>query len=78
MQFPAPLSPPPPPPSFSARVDDLSKRVMSPTEMEEYFEHRSDFLFERHVTFDKIAKKFESSEKAQQRPILVQSEVTLD
>ncbi|XP_070695107.1 dynein regulatory complex subunit 7 [Pempheris klunzingeri] len=37
----------------SARGDDLVRRVESPHEMTEVFEGRSDFLYYRHVVFDR-------------------------
>jgi len=36
----------------SAHCDNLVRRVLSPSEMEEYFEGRSDFLCYRHVFFN--------------------------
>lgn len=36
-----------------ARVDNLVRRVESPGEMTELFEGRDDFLYIRHVTFDR-------------------------
>ncbi|XP_015268298.1 PREDICTED: dynein regulatory complex subunit 7 [Gekko japonicus] len=39
------------------RVDGLQKRVETPTDMAEYFEGRSDFLWYRHAEFGKRAKK---------------------
>lgn len=36
-----------------AHVDDLVRRVESPGEMTEFFEGRADFLYFRHVVFDR-------------------------
>ena len=46
---------------YSARVDGLAKRELTATEMIEEFENRSDFLYYRHVTYEKPVKKFEPS-----------------
>lgn len=37
----------------SARVDHLVRRLESPGEMTELFEGRDDFLYYRHVVFDR-------------------------
>ena len=43
--------------NFVARVDGLSKREESATEMTEHFINRPDFLFYRHVKFGVREKK---------------------
>ncbi|XP_067680734.1 dynein regulatory complex subunit 7-like [Haliotis asinina] len=56
-----------------ARVDGLVKRIETPTEMTEHFKDRDDFLFYKHVVFNKRQKRFgpqEGSSSANQRPIL--------
>ena len=40
----------------SARVDSLYKREFTATEMIEHFNDRSDFLYYRHVTYNKVPK----------------------
>ncbi|GAA6233809.1 dynein regulatory complex subunit 7 [Lates japonicus] len=37
----------------SARIDNMVRRVVSPDEMTEIFENRTDFLYYRHVVFDR-------------------------
>uniref|UniRef100_A0A4W6G732 Coiled-coil domain-containing protein 135 n=1 Tax=Lates calcarifer TaxID=8187 RepID=A0A4W6G732_LATCA len=37
----------------SARIDNMVRRVVSPGEMTELFENRTDFLYYRHVIFDR-------------------------
>lgn len=37
----------------SARIDNMVRRVVSPGEMTELFENRTDFLYYRHVVFDR-------------------------
>ncbi|KAF3689420.1 Dynein regulatory complex subunit 7 [Channa argus] len=44
----------------STRVDDLVRRVVSPGEMTEIFEGRSDFLYYRHVVFNRHVQFSES------------------
>lgn len=46
-----------PPLPHSARVDGLSRRVLTPTEMTEHYVERPDFLYYRHVTYEKQSKK---------------------
>lgn len=41
----------------SARVDGLVKRVLTPSEMEEHYVDRPDFMYYRHVTYEKLSKK---------------------
>lgn len=43
--------------SYSGRVDGLAKREMTRTEMVEHYKDRADFLYYRHVTYEKIPKK---------------------
>lgn len=44
----------------------MARRELTATEMVEEFENRSDFLYYRHVTYEKPVKKFEpSTEKGQ-------------
>ena len=51
---------------YSSRVDGLARRDLTATEMVEEFKDRSDYLYYRHVTYEKPVKKFEpSSEKGQ-------------
>ncbi|XP_072222491.1 dynein regulatory complex subunit 7 [Leuresthes tenuis] len=45
----------------SAHGDNLVRRVLSPSEMEEYFEGRSDFLCYRHVFFNQHVQPPEPS-----------------
>ena len=45
----------------SARVDGLAKRDLTATEMVEEFKDRPDYLYYRHVTYEKPVKKFEPS-----------------
>lgn len=46
--------------SESARVDDMLKRVVSPGEMTETFQNRSDFLCYRHTVFSRNVQFSES------------------
>ena len=55
----------------SARVDGLAKRELTATEMTEHFENRPDFLYLRHVTYEKPTKRFEPAERSKQKSILV-------
>ena len=55
----------------SARVDGLAKRELTATEMTEHFENRPDFLYLRHVTYEKPIKRFEPAERSKQKSILV-------
>ncbi len=64
---PSPLLIPLPP---SARVDGLSKRVITPTEMIEHYVDRVDFLYHRHVTYEKLPKKHSEIDKSKPRQIL--------
>lgn len=57
-----------------ARVDELSKRFESATEMTEYFVGREDFLHMRHIEFgerDKKPEKAGVTADANLRPIVV-------
>jgi hypothetical protein len=57
-----------------ARVDGLSKRVETPTSMEEHFASRNDCLYYRYVEFGKRPKKFgPAATDANARPIQVSS-----
>lgn len=55
-----------------ARVDGLTKRVETQTEMTELYGNREDFLFYRFVEFGKRPKKFGPAENNIPRPIQVQ------
>lgn len=57
---------------FSARVDCLSKREITSNDMTEHFEGRPDFLYYRHVTYEKVPKKHNaaSGKGPSQNPIL--------
>lgn len=54
-----------------SRLDGLSSREESPTEMVEHFVNRDDFLYYRKVVFDKRQKKFGPQDGDNYRPILV-------
>lgn len=57
-----------------ARVDGLSKRTETPTEMTEHYVDRDDFLYFKHIIFGKRPKKFGPQEEAttvNPRPIVV-------
>ncbi|XP_059188538.1 dynein regulatory complex subunit 7 [Centropristis striata] len=51
----------------SARVDDLVRRVDAPSELTEFFEGRSDFLYYRHVQFD---QRVSFADTPEDRPLL--------
>lgn len=53
-----------------SRLDGLSTREESPTEMVEHFRNRDDFLYYRQVIFDKRQKKFGPQDGDNYRPIL--------
>ena len=55
----------------ASRLDGLSIREESPTEMVEHFVNRDDFLYFRKVIFDKRQKKFGPQDGDNYRPILV-------
>lgn len=57
----------------SARVDGLAKRELTATEMTEHFENRPDFLYLRHVTYEKPTKRFEPAERSKEKPIVVRN-----
>nr|XP_014265736.1 dynein regulatory complex subunit 7 [Maylandia zebra] len=53
-----------------ARVDDLVRRVLSPKELIELFEGRSDFLHYRHVYFKKHIQLLSENSHMEEVPIL--------
>ena len=53
-----------------ARLDGLRCRDETLTEMIEHYEDRSDFLYYRHVVFDKRQKKFGPQDGDNYRPVL--------
>ena len=55
-------------PLCSARVDGLAKRDLTSTEMIEEFKDRPDYLYYRHVTYEKPVKKFEPSTDKRGQP----------
>uniref|UniRef100_A0A3P9DPC4 Dynein regulatory complex subunit 7 n=1 Tax=Maylandia zebra TaxID=106582 RepID=A0A3P9DPC4_9CICH len=55
-----------------ARVDDLVRRVLSPKELIELFEGRSDFLHYRHVYFKKHIQLLSENSHMEEVPILPQ------
>ena len=55
----------------SLRVDGLASRDHTPMEMTEHFEGREDRLYYRHVTYEKIVKRFEPADKERGRHIQV-------
>jgi len=60
--------------NHTARVDDLMKRIETPTEMTEHFKNRDDFLYYKHIEFGKKPKKFgpqDGTSSQNNRPILV-------
>nr|XP_046253588.1 dynein regulatory complex subunit 7 isoform X2 [Scatophagus argus] len=59
----------------SARVDNLVRRVESPGEMTEIFEGRDDFLYYRHVVFDRHVQFSGSGEDAVPESPLLQKVV---
>lgn len=54
-----------------ARIDDLVRRVLSPKELIELFEGRSDFLHYRHVYFKKHIQLLSENSHMEEVPILV-------
>lgn len=54
----------------SARVDGLVERVMTPSEMVEHYMDRDDFLYYRHVTYEKLTKKQLQESKDKPRKIV--------
>lgn len=52
----------------SARVDGLTKRELTATKMVEEFKGRPDYLYYRHVTYEKPVKKFEPSTDKRGQP----------
>ncbi|XP_035770468.1 dynein regulatory complex subunit 7-like [Neolamprologus brichardi] len=54
-----------------ARVDDLVRRVLSPKELIELFEGRSDFLHYRHVYFKKHVQLLSENSQMEEVPVLV-------
>ena len=55
-------------PLCSARVDGLAKRDLTSTEMVEEFKDHPDYLYYRHVTYEKPVKKFEPSTDKRGQP----------
>lgn len=56
---------------FRFRVDGLTKREITPTEMVEYYEKRPDRLYYRQVIYGKPVKRFEPAEKDRVKHIQV-------
>ena len=56
-----------------ARVDGLTRREETPSEMVEHFVDRDDFLYYREVQYGKRPKKFVPKESTLPRPILVRN-----
>lgn len=59
-----------------ARADGLARRVEVGSEMTETFEDRPDFLYYRHVVFDKRTRVLAPGENAEHRPLVVQNDNT--
>ena len=59
----------------SARVDGLSKRELTATEMAEHYEGRADFLYHRLTTYAKPVRRA-AQQQQQRREIVVSSNHT--
>ena len=57
----------------SARVDGLSKRELTATEMAEHYEGRADFLYHRLTTYAKPVRRAPQQQQQQQRREIVVS-----
>ena len=51
-------------------MDGLAKRIIAPADMVEHYMDRSDFLYLRHVTYEKRTKKQMMEEKDKPRQIV--------